>query len=57
MSPFWAALCAALCAALLRPCVCACKVRDSGKTVVDAMIGEVLTTCEKFKWTIANGEK
>jgi aldehyde dehydrogenase (NAD+) len=32
-------------------------VRDSGKTQVDAMIGEVLTTCEKLKWTIANGEK
>jgi hypothetical protein len=32
-------------------------VRDSGKTVVDAMIGEVLTTCEKFQWTINNGEK
>jgi len=25
--------------------------------VVDAMIGEVLTTCEKFQWTINNGEK
>lgn len=33
------------------------SVRDSGKTVVDAMIGEVLTSCEKFQWTIANGEK
>jgi len=33
------------------------SVRDSGKTVVDAMIGEVLTTCEKFHWTLANGEK
>ena len=33
------------------------SVRDSGKTVVDAMIGEVLTTCEKFQWTINNGEK
>ena len=32
-------------------------MRDSGKTQVDAMIGEVLTTCEKLKWTIANGEK
>ena len=33
------------------------SVRDSGKTLVDAMIGEVLTTCEKFQWTINNGEK
>ncbi len=33
------------------------SVRDSGKTQVDAMIGEVLTTCEKLAWTIANGEK
>ena len=32
-------------------------MRESGKTVVDAMIGEILTTCEKLQWTIANGEK
>lgn len=31
--------------------------RESGKTQVDALFGEVLVTCEKLKWTIANGEK
>ncbi|ORY51776.1 putative meiotic recombination-related protein [Leucosporidium creatinivorum] len=30
--------------------------RDTGKTLVDAAFGEVLTTCEKLRWTIANGE-
>lgn len=25
--------------------------------VVDAAFGEVLTTCEKLRWTIANGEE
>eukprot|EP00667_Euglena_gracilis_P005457 EG_transcript_5491 len=31
--------------------------RDSGKTMVDAMFGEVMVTCEKLRWTIANGER
>ena len=31
--------------------------RDSGKTRENALIGEIWTTCEKFKWTIKNGEK
>ena len=31
-------------------------VRDSGKTVTDAIFGEVLVTCEKLKWLAANGE-
>ncbi|GAA5985650.1 hypothetical protein JCM11641_001462 [Rhodosporidiobolus odoratus] len=30
--------------------------RDSGKTLVDAAFGEILTTCEKLRWVIANGE-
>ncbi|GAA5878136.1 hypothetical protein JCM16303_002857 [Sporobolomyces ruberrimus] len=30
--------------------------RDSGKTLVDAAFGEILTTCEKLRWTIANGQ-
>ena len=29
---------------------------DSGKTIVDAMVGEILVTCEKLRWTIADGE-
>ncbi|KAK4048506.1 Meiotic Sister-Chromatid recombination aldehyde dehydrogenase [Microbotryomycetes sp. JL201] len=31
--------------------------RDTGKTLVDAAFGEILTTCEKLRWVIANGEK
>lgn len=27
--------------------------RDGGKTMVDAMFGEVMVTCEKLRWTIA----
>ncbi|BGP03337.1 Meiotic Sister-Chromatid recombination aldehyde dehydrogenase [Rhodotorula toruloides] len=30
--------------------------RDSGKTIVDAAFGEILTTCEKLRWLIANAE-
>ena len=30
---------------------------DSGKTMVDAQLGEVLVTTEKLKWTIEHGEK
>ncbi|TPX38320.1 hypothetical protein SmJEL517_g00308 [Synchytrium microbalum] len=36
--------------------VCRVTARDSGKTIVDASFGELLTTCEKLRWTIANGE-
>mmetsp|Transcript_22471 Transcript_22471/g.67436 ORF Transcript_22471/g.67436 Transcript_22471/m.67436 type:complete len:599 (+) Transcript_22471:233-2029(+) len=31
-------------------------VRESGKTLTDAVFGEVLVTCEKLKWLAANGE-
>lgn len=31
--------------------------RDSGKTRVDALFGEVLVTAEKLRWTIDHGEK
>ncbi|TPX44192.1 hypothetical protein SeLEV6574_g04650 [Synchytrium endobioticum] len=37
--------------------VCRVTARDSGKTIVDASFGELLTTCEKLRWSIANGEK
>ena len=30
---------------------------DSGKTKTDAMLGEILVTIEKLKWTIKHGEK
>jgi len=29
---------------------------DSGKTKVDASLGEILVTVEKLKWTIQHGE-
>ena len=31
-------------------------VRDSGKTLLDAIIGEVLVTCEKLAWLADSGE-
>jgi len=31
--------------------------RDSGKTLLDAIIGEVLVTCEKLAWLASSGEK
>ena len=31
--------------------------KDSGKTEIDANFGEILTTCEKLRWTIQNGEQ
>ncbi|KAF7553021.1 hypothetical protein G7046_g7221 [Stylonectria norvegica] len=36
-----------------------CKVAclDSGKTLVDAQLGEILVTAEKIQWTLAHGEK
>ena len=30
--------------------------RDSGKTMIDGSFGEILTTCEKLRWTMAHGE-
>lgn len=30
---------------------------DSGKTMVDASLGEILVTAEKLKWTIDHGEE
>eukprot|EP00981_Chlorochromonas_danica_P009772 scaffold2815_cov180-Ochromonas_danica.AAC.7 len=32
-------------------------VRESGKTMLDALIGEVLVTCEKLVWLAESGEK
>ena len=29
---------------------------DSGKTMIDASLGEILVTVEKLKWTIQHGE-
>ena len=33
------------------------SVRDSGKTMLDALIGDVLTTCEKLTWLADHGEQ
>ena len=32
-------------------------VHDSGKTMVDAAMGEIFPVCEKLRYTIANGER
>ncbi|PRP95031.1 Succinate-semialdehyde dehydrogenase [NADP(+)] [Enhygromyxa salina] len=37
--------------------ICRLAARDSGKTMVDAAMGEVFPVCEKLRWTIANGER
>ncbi|TFY71337.1 hypothetical protein EVG20_g1668 [Dentipellis fragilis] len=31
--------------------------RDTGKTQIDAALGEILTTCSKMEWLIQNGER
>jgi acyl-CoA reductase-like NAD-dependent aldehyde dehydrogenase len=36
--------------------ICEVVAKDGGKTIIDASFGEILTTCEKLRWTIANGE-
>ncbi len=33
------------------------SARDSGKVMVDAILGEIVTTCEKIHWLIKEGEK
>eukprot|EP00051_Salpingoeca_urceolata_P031567 m.12052 g.12052 ORF g.12052 m.12052 type:complete len:603 (-) comp4168_c0_seq2:214-2022(-) len=37
--------------------ICQVAARDTGKTMVDGAFGEVLTTCEKIRWTLAHGER
>ncbi|KAK3330991.1 Aldehyde/histidinol dehydrogenase [Apodospora peruviana] len=37
--------------------ICRVACLDSGKTMVDAQLGEILVTVEKLKWTIDHGEK
>ncbi|KAL3822423.1 hypothetical protein ACHAXA_007430 [Cyclostephanos tholiformis] len=36
--------------------ICQLCVRDSGKTQVDALLGEILTTCEKIRTLLHHGE-
>jgi len=37
--------------------ICRACSRDSGKTLVDAAMGEIFPVCEKIRYTIANGER
>ncbi|KAH9884870.1 ALDH-like protein [Xylariomycetidae sp. FL2044] len=37
--------------------ICRVSSLDSGKTMLDAQLGEVLVTAEKLEWTIKHGEK
>ena len=37
--------------------ICRVACLDSGKTMVDAQLGEILVTTEKLQWTIKHGEK
>lgn len=36
--------------------ICRLAVRDSGKTMADAAMGEIFPVCEKLRYTIAHGE-
>ncbi|KAF4124649.1 Acyl-CoA reductase or other NAD-dependent aldehyde dehydrogenase [Geosmithia morbida] len=36
--------------------ICRVASADSGKTMVDAQLGEILVTAEKLQWTLAHGE-
>ncbi|KAM7280054.1 hypothetical protein ACFE04_007188 [Oxalis oulophora] len=37
--------------------ICEISSRDTGKTMVDASLGEIMTTCEKLTWLLSEGEK
>ncbi|KAJ0714933.1 putative aldehyde dehydrogenase (NAD(+)) [Helianthus annuus] len=37
--------------------ICEVSSRDTGKTMVDASMGEIMTTCEKITWLLSEGEK
>jgi acyl-CoA reductase-like NAD-dependent aldehyde dehydrogenase len=37
--------------------ICRVAGLDSGKTMVDAQLGEILVTVEKIQWTLAHGER
>ncbi|KAI0019900.1 ALDH-like protein [Xylariomycetidae sp. FL0641] len=36
--------------------ICRVSGLDSGKTMLDAQLGEIMVTCEKLAWTIKHGE-
>lgn len=37
--------------------ICAAVVEDSGKTWENAMLGEIMTVCNKIRWLMKHGEK
>ncbi|KAL4643123.1 hypothetical protein ACB092_02G071000 [Castanea dentata] len=37
--------------------ICETSSRDTGKTMVDASLGEIMTTCEKITWLLSEGER
>lgn len=37
--------------------ICEISSRDTGKTMVDASLGEIMTTCEKITWLLSEGER
>ncbi|XP_057958195.1 aldehyde dehydrogenase 22A1 isoform X2 [Malania oleifera] len=37
--------------------ICELSSRDTGKTMVDASLGEIMTTCEKITWLLSEGER
>lgn len=37
--------------------ICRVACLDSGKTMIDATLGEILVTVEKLRWTLKHGEK
>jgi acyl-CoA reductase-like NAD-dependent aldehyde dehydrogenase len=37
--------------------ICRLAVRDSGKTMVDAAMGEIFPVCEKIRYVLAHGER
>ncbi|GAB4843017.1 hypothetical protein Ancab_012994 [Ancistrocladus abbreviatus] len=37
--------------------ICEISSRDTGKTMVDASLGEIMTTCEKITWLLSQGER
>ena len=39
-----------------QPAICEKCVRDSGKTMVDAALGEIFPVCEKIRYLLAEGE-
>lgn len=36
--------------------ICNVSAKDSGKPMLDAAFGEILTTCEKIRWLLSEGE-